>query len=56
MLDFFSNYIGTIIISAVLLLIVILIIVKLVKNKKAGQTSCGCDCADCPSKGMCHKD
>lgn len=45
---------STIIISFVILLIVVLIVVKLVKDKKKGKHSCGCDCAHCAMAGSCH--
>ena len=46
---------STIIISLVLAAIVAGIIVKMVKNKKAGKSSCGCGCANCPMSAECHK-
>lgn len=54
MFAWISQNIATIIISLVLLLIVGLIIYKLRKDKKAGKSSCGNNCAHCPSAGMCH--
>ena len=55
MLSTITDNIGTIIVGAVLAIIVILIIRKLYKDKKAGKSSCGCGCENCPSKGACHK-
>lgn len=55
MLSTITDNIGTIIVGAVLAIIVILIIRKLYKDKKAGRSSCGCGCENCPSKGACHK-
>ncbi len=54
MLAWLSANISTIIISLVLLLIVAAIIYKLVKDKKKGKHSCGCDCAHCAMAGSCH--
>lgn len=51
MLAWITENIGTILISAVLLLVVVLIIRKLVKDKKKGKSSCGCNCAHCASRG-----
>lgn len=45
MLAWITENIGTILISAVLLLVVVLIIRKLVKDKKKGKSSCGCNCS-----------
>lgn len=56
MLAWIMENIGTILISAVLLLVVVLIIRKLVKDKKKGKSSCGCNCAHCAMAGSCHKE
>ncbi len=55
MLVFLKENISTIIIGLILLAAVVGIIVKMVRDKKKGRNSCGCDCANCPSAGMCHK-
>lgn len=55
MLAWITENIGTILISAVLLLVVVLIIRKLVKDKKKGESSCGCNCAHCAMSGSCHQ-
>ena len=55
MLAWITENIGTILISDVLLLIVVLIIRKLVKDKKKGKSSCGCNCAHCAMSGSCHQ-
>ena len=47
MLDFITNYGGSIAVGAVVLAIIALIVVKLVKDRRAGKSSCGCDCASC---------
>ena len=49
-----SANIGTIIICAVLVLIVAAIIFKLVRDKRKGKSSCGCNCAHCAMSGTCH--
>ncbi len=46
---------ATIIISAVLVLIVAGIVFKLVRDKRKGKSSCGCNCGCCPASGSCHK-
>ena len=55
MLNWIANNIATILISLGLLIIVFAIIVKLVKDKKKGKSSCGCNCAHCAMAGSCHK-
>ena len=47
MLDFITNYGGSIAVGAVVLAIVALIIVKGIKDRRAGKSSCGCDCGSC---------
>ncbi len=55
MISWISQNIVTIIICLVLALIVTLIIVGLVRDKKKGKSSCGCNCANCAMRGSCHK-
>lgn len=43
---------GTAIVLCILIAIVAGIIFKLVKDKKNGKSSCGCDCSSCG--GCCH--
>ena len=52
MLDFITNYGGSIIVGAIVLAIVALIIVKGVRDKRAGKSSCSCG-GSCASCGCC---
>ena len=54
MLNWIVNNLATILISLGLLLIVAAIVVKLVKDKKKGKSSCGCNCDYCAMAGSCH--
>lgn len=54
-MTYLMQNLGTIVISAVLLAIVVLIVLRLMKNKKVGKSSCGCNCAHCALHGTCHK-
>ena len=54
MLQWLSNNLATILICLVLAVIVALIIWSLVRNKKKGKSSCGCNCAHCAMAGSCH--
>jgi len=45
---------GTIILILVIAAIVGLIIFNMVKNKKRGKSSCGCNCCNCPNSDSCH--
>lgn len=49
-----SDNLGTIIISLILLVVVGLVIYKMISDKRNGKSSCGCNCASCPSGSMCH--
>jgi hypothetical protein len=44
---------GTIVVGGILLVVVVLIIRSLIKNKKNGKSSCGCD-GGCGSCKGCH--
>lgn len=53
MLEFFSNYGGSIIVGLILLAIVALIIAKGVRDKRAGKSSCGGNCVGCTGCTSC---
>ena len=55
MLNWITDNLSTIIVSLVLILIVAASIRKLVRDKKKGKSSCGCNCAHCAMAGSCHK-
>lgn len=46
---------ATIIISLILILVVVLAISSIVRDKKQGKSTCGGNCAHCPSGGACHQ-
>lgn len=54
MLAWISKNIGTIIVCIVLATIIAAIVCKVVKDKKSGKSSCGCNCAHCAMAGSCH--
>jgi len=54
MLNWIAENLATILICAFLILIVFLIIRYLLRQKKAGKSSCGCGCANCAMHGQCH--
>lgn len=54
MFAWIAENIVTIIICAVLAIMVAAIVVTLVKDKKKGESSCGCKCGSCPMAGSCH--
>ena len=45
---------GTAIVVIILVAVVTLIIWRMVKDRKAGKSNCGCGCASCPMAGQCH--
>lgn len=54
MLNWIAENLATILICAILILIVFLIIRYLLRQKKAGKSSCGCGCVNCAMHGQCH--
>ena len=54
MLHWISANLGTIVIAGVLLAVIVLISIQLIRDKKKGKSSCGCNCAHCAMHGQCH--
>ncbi len=54
MLEFIKDNVGTIVISLILIGIFALIIKSMIRDKKKGKSSCGCNCAHCAMAGACH--
>lgn len=54
-LDFIIANAGSFIVGALLFGIVLAILWRMYKKHKAGNTSCGCGCTNCPSASICHK-
>ena len=54
MLNWITANLSTIVISAILLAIVTSISLHLIRQKKQGRSSCGCNCAHCAMAGSCH--
>lgn len=54
MFHFLAANWGTLLIGLLVAALVVLILVKLWRNHKKGSSSCGCNCSQCPSSGMCH--
>ena len=50
-----SNYV-TIITLIVVLALVGFALFSIIKNKKAGKSSCGCNCKGCPNAQYCHRN
>lgn len=54
MLQWLSANIGTILIGGALLAVVLLIVRYLLRQRKAGKSSCGAGCTHCAMHGQCH--
>ena len=54
MLAWISANLASIVLTAVIVLIVGLLIFVMVRDKKAGKSSCGVSCASCASCGGCR--
>lgn len=55
MLEFLSENTATIVVFIILALIMFLVIRKMVKDKRAGRSSCSCGakCGCCPNSELC---
>ena len=54
MLNWVTANLSTIIVSAILLAIIIAISTYLIRQRKRGRNSSGCNCAHCAMHGTCH--
>ena len=55
MLAWLSENWANIVVIAGLLLLIGLIVFRMVRSKKAGKCSCGCDCGACGACSACKK-
>lgn len=53
-MDFITENLASIIVLIVVAVIVGAIVIKMVKDKKAGKSSCSCGCKGCPNSQNCH--
>ena len=54
MLQWFSANAGTLVLCILLLAVVAMIVRSLLRQRKQGKSSCGCNCAHCAMHGSCH--
>lgn len=54
MLIWIARYLPTVLICAALVAVVGLILFSLIRDKKRGKSTCGCNCAHCAMAGACH--
>ena len=50
-----ANWVNIIILAVVGGLIA-LAVISMIRDKKAGKSSCGCNCANCAMAGKCHSN
>ncbi len=55
MISWLADNIANILVLTAVLLAVILAVRSMVRDKKAGKSSCGCGCANCAMAGKCHQ-
>lgn len=55
MLPWLSENLATIIIGTLVLSLLIFVTVRLVRNKRAGKSSCSCGCGGCAMRDACQK-
>ena len=54
MLLWLQNNLGTIIVALIVAVLFAAVIVKMIKDKKAGKSTCGGSCESCGMSGACH--
>jgi hypothetical protein len=54
MLEWLSSNLANIIIIAIVTGLIVLAVIVMVRDKKAGKSSCGCNCSHCALAGKCH--
>ena len=54
MLEWLYSNLANILIIGAVLGIVTLVIVSMVRDKRDGKSSCGCNCSHCAMAGKCH--
>lgn len=54
MISWISQNLANIVICFVLILAVAFAVASLVRNKRKGRSSCGCNCSGCAMSGACH--
>ena len=54
MLEWIYSNLANILVIAAVLGIVTLAVISMIRDKKAGKSSCECGCANCAMAGKCH--
>ena len=54
MIEWLTNNWANILIIALVIALVALAVRSMIRDKKAGKSSCGCSCANCALADKCH--
>ena len=54
MADWLQENLANLAIAAVLCAVLLLAVRSIIKDRKAGKSSCGCSCEGCALKGKCY--
>ncbi|MBP5332032.1 MAG: FeoB-associated Cys-rich membrane protein [Lachnospiraceae bacterium] len=54
-MEWFRSNIANVLIVLILICLVGLAVRVIIRNKRSGKSSCGCDCCNCPVSDGCHK-
>ncbi len=55
-IEFLKNNLGTLFVLAIVVFIVVMLSLKLIRDKRAGKSSCSCGCSSCAMRDKCGKD
>lgn len=53
-MSWLSENLGTIIVAVLLIGVISAVIASLIRDRKKGKSSCGCNCAHCAMAQSCH--
>ncbi|MBQ1771134.1 MAG: FeoB-associated Cys-rich membrane protein [Clostridia bacterium] len=53
-MSWLSENLGTIIVAVLLIGVISAVIAGLIRDRKKGKSSCGCNCAHCAMAQSCH--
>ena len=54
MWEWLVNNLSTILVGLGVLALLVGVIVYMIRQKRRGETSCGCGCTNCAMRGTCH--
>ena len=54
-MDWLIAHLGLLTVCTVPVALIVAIVLSLIKDRKRGTSSCGCNCAHCAMAGKCHQ-